>query len=254
MSATVGLNKWGGNSLANKGVNPFSKNNTEQNSEEKKTLLKSPLKLGGIKPIAGFDKKDIKAPPPKKPQTTYYFAFGTGEIFESTQDPKSPFCGGLKLGGLALKPKPQQQISRPENDDKEDDSLEFKSEIIQDTTGEENDEVLLSTKARLFEFVKPEKEGERPTWAERGSGEFHFNKMEGGYRMTMRRKEMKTICLNARVFKGTKPLKMPKKDNALRFNTASEQGELTTYILYVENQAVRDQLYDKITQAMESNK
>ena len=235
-------NSWGSNSgmstLGSLGKsNPFTKKET--NAESQKTtpalLVKSGLNLKGIAPARQASQKQ-----------EILFGFNTGKIFSSTQDPKAPFSAklGLAIGGLKL----GQKAKAPavQNSQEGDDSTsEAKSELIEKETGEENDEVIIKTKAKLFEFVTTE---EKRDWAERGNGELHFNKITNGYRLTMRRKELKTICLNARVFKGMNATAIQKK-NALNFFVAAEDNTLKKYMVYVENEATRNKLVEELKAA-----
>ena len=109
---SISSNKWG-SSLGSSIKNPFKKKESTEESAEKK--ISTPLKLSPLK-LGSFNEKDIKPAPSKINQTIYYYSFGTGSVFESKQDPKAPFIGGLKLSlGSGLKPKPLVQQNSNNN-------------------------------------------------------------------------------------------------------------------------------------------
>ena len=71
--------------------------------------------------------------------------------------------------------------------------LEVLPDLIEVKTGEEDEEVLFSNRAKLFRFVSETKE-----WKERGIGDFKIlkNKSSGKVRFLMRREQVLKICCN----------------------------------------------------------
>ncbi|EAX96449.1 RanBP1 domain containing protein [Trichomonas vaginalis G3] len=216
----------------------------------------NPLPNLGAKSFS-FSKDKLVAPLKAKDNPISYH-FGTGVTFTSSMDPKKPFeaasfnfqspVNGLKLN---VRQASKEKVENNPNEEGDDSQMGYENTFEEKgPSGEENDEILMDCKAMLHELVVGKNKSS--SWAERGSGNLHFNKSEGGYRLTMRRQQLKTPCLNARLFKGMHV--EPVKTNKIKFNAVKiekDQQTLATYLLTV-NTADRDPLLTKIQDALKT--
>ena len=121
---------------------------------------------------------------------------------KSTEQPNwmksalTPIFSGQTSNRAAASDDPEAEI----------DTLDFKPliplpDLIEVKTGEEDEEVLFSSRAKLYKFSKPTNE-----WKERGLGEFKVlrHKQTKKIRFLMRREQVHKICLNHMVDKGLK--------------------------------------------------
>ncbi|OQR69815.1 hypothetical protein BIW11_04285 [Tropilaelaps mercedesae] len=115
--------------------------------------------------------------------------------------------------------------------------------VVEVVTGEENQEVMYSHRAKLFRFVDKE-------WKERGIGDFKLLKdpASGKVRLTMRRNQVFKVCLNHYL---TREITFTRRDDrsigwsAIDF--AEDEPEPTLFALRVKNKEVCDGLIETLT-------
>lgn len=92
-------------------------------------------------------------------------------------------------------------------------------------TGEEDEEVLYSHRAKLFKFDAATKE-----WKERGLGDIKLllNGANGKHRLVMRREQVLKLCLNHRVLPN---LEINKKDDKTWMWSAADYSEGTIEVM-----------------------
>lgn len=166
-------------------------------------------------------------------KTTVTFNFGTSKQFTSTSNPKASFIENrFNIGSfkpINLKLPAVKETSKEEEDENETE----KSIPIEGTTGEEDEEILLSCKAKLYKLKDSEEkdsEGKaQKVYAERGFGTLHFNKGNGFYRLIMRVDQVCSVCLNVRVFEKMNPL--PHGKNSIRLMCPDETDNTKLMII-----------------------
>ena len=97
-------------------------------------------------------------------------------------------------------------------------------ELVEVKTGEEDEEVLFSNRAKLFRFVSDTKE-----WKERGIGDFKIlmNKENGKVRFLMRREQVLKICCNHLLSKDMVFTPLSSSDKAWQWSAADfSEGEV----------------------------
>ena len=97
-------------------------------------------------------------------------------------------------------------------------------ELVEVKTGEEDEEVLFSNRAKLFRFVSDTKE-----WKERGIGDFKIlmNKETGKVRFLMRREQVLKICCNHLLSKDMVFTPLSSSDKAWQWSAADfSEGEV----------------------------
>jgi len=167
-------------------INPFAKNTAKESG---KFEIKQVPFIGG--------ENNEKLPLSKFSQRTpVKFHFGTGKIFDAIKPANTRFVMSFNLSA----PKPVEKVD--DNEDQTVDVIESTA-IVSSVTGEENEEVIISSKAAFYVLVKKD---DKQELAEKGVGELHLNKGDNYFRFIMRRDNaLKTICLNCRIFQGMNP-------------------------------------------------
>lgn len=173
------------------------------------------------------------------------FHFGTGKVFESNVDPEQKFAETMTVSpSMFSLPKPavikggELPEANQNNDAGDVDDFDGES-ICAGVTGEEDDEVLFSEKARLFELTGV-KAGEKREYAEISVDDLHFNKSGDFYRMVMRRSST-YLCLNVRITKQMKP-KQLRNGKYIQFLCPGEKGDFHIRALQFENKEIADKL------------
>ncbi|VDN97580.1 unnamed protein product [Rodentolepis nana] len=140
---------------------------------------------------------------------------------------------GLSLFGTSLT-KPietsAQQTSIPQEDEDKPEAFEpnvdFKPcfeklpELVDQTTGEENEKILFCYRARLFRWDKPKDGGSPGEWKARGVGELKIlcNEETNKYRIVMRRDQVMKLCANHYILPGINIKRHPQKSVACMWN------------------------------------
>ncbi|KAK8893563.1 Ran-binding domain [Tritrichomonas musculus] len=177
-----------------------------------------------------------------RPKPAIIFNFGTDKEFQTTHDPNTPFNKDvIKYSSFQMPTPPPQTQKSESNNDEDDDSKEF--EIVEEKTGEEDEEILFNEKSRAL-VIKKDENGKPTGYSEIGVGEFHLNydKNNNIYRMTMRR-DLQNIVLNSRIFKEMRPT-LSKK--VVRFMAQNSEGKLEIKAFAFENEEKAKKLYDTI--------
>nr|CDS26440.1 E3 SUMO protein ligase RanBP2 [Hymenolepis microstoma] len=156
----------------------------------------------------------------------------TTNIFGGSNS-KSATTTGLSLFGTSLtKPietSAQQTSITQEDEDKPEafePNVDFKPcveklpELVEPTTGEENEKILFCNRARLFRWDKPKDEGTHGEWKARGVGELKIlcNEETNKYRVVMRRDQVMKLCANHYILPGTNIKRHPQKSVACMWN------------------------------------
>lgn len=169
-------------------------------------------------------------------KTTVTFNFGTSKQFTSTSNPKASFIENrFNIGSfkpINLKLPAVKEASKEEEDENETE----KSIPIEGTTGEEDEEILLNCKAKLYKLKDTEEKDSngkvqsiQKTYVERGFGTLHFNKGNGFYRLIMRIDQVCNVCLNVRVFEKMNP--QPHGKNSIRLMCPDEADNTKLMII-----------------------
>lgn len=209
---------------------------------------------GGGKFSFGGDLSSLAKPLAKPSEATKYH-FGTGVIFSTNAPNTTPFepqqFGLGSSSSSSFKKNNQEQVTNNQDEEGDDSAIEGPNKFVEGTTGEENDEVLVDCNAILHEMVMTEDKDTKKTtqtWSERGKGHFHFNKSGDAYRFTMRRQEIKSVCLNTRLFKGMRFEKVSTRN--IRFTSVGEENKITTYLLTI-NPKDMDTLMTKVQEVLD---
>ncbi|CAH1962372.1 unnamed protein product [Acanthoscelides obtectus] len=181
-----------------------------------------------------------QTPPVAKPASIFKASGGTisfktpqPEAGQEAADGKFIY-GSPRQHAFEFKPRSPRRASAGQGDEEsdggsgleeEEDNIYFKPVIplpdkVEVKTGEEDEEVLFSQRAKLFRFVGDE-------WKERGLGDIKIlrNKASGKLRVVMRRDQVLKICLNHMLTKDVEYL--PKDEKTWLFHAADfSEGEL----------------------------
>ncbi|VUZ47137.1 unnamed protein product [Hymenolepis diminuta] len=123
----------------------------------------------------------------------------------------------------------QQTLTSQEEEDKPEafePNVDFKPyieklpDLVEQTTGEENEKVIFCNRARLFRWDKPEGEGFQGEWKARGVGELKVlsNEETNKYRIVMRRDQVMKLCANHYILPGINIKRHPQKPVACMWN------------------------------------
>ncbi|XP_048524432.1 E3 SUMO-protein ligase RanBP2 isoform X2 [Dendroctonus ponderosae] len=233
------------------------------------------LDTPGFKFTFGMPAATTTASAPNAPTTTTAFGFGDASSTKTTFSWKLPEAsateatpklekftfGSPQKHDFEFKARSPRRISTGPGDDsdasyaeEEEANVNFKPviplpDIVEVKTGEENEEVLYTQRAKLYRFT----EGE---WKERGLGDVKLLKClsTGKLRVLMRREKVLKICLNHAVPKDMEY--MPKDDDRTwQFHAADfSEGEIShdQFCLRFKNAEVAQEFKKAINDALES--
>lgn len=195
-----------------------------------------------------MNKKESTATP--SPFANLNFGSSSANKTENTATP-TPFAN-LSFGTPTLSiptPTPNQvvDLNKSEEIHPEDDyvpTAEFTPviplpDLVEVVTGEENDKVLYSHRAKLFRFDKASND-----WKERGIGDIKIlqNKNDlGKIRLVMRREVIHKLCCNQRIYKNTQFKFLPNKNNAVMWvgpDYSENELAIETLTLRFKNESI----------------
>ena len=217
-----------------------------------------------------------------KQAITQKFTFGTGKEFQAE---KIEFCPGASKSITNAKANESAQDA-----DTADEIKDGFSEA--EKTGEEGEELLLDTVAKLHQLSKvviqkdessgakksdsKEKEETKLQYCERGVGPLHFNynKEHKYYRIILRRKQIGTLVLNQRVFPEMNPKKQTKnkiqflgqltpsykskddgkKDDAKKEEQNDNENKLDILLLTFRDEETADKFLSLLQKAIDESK